>query len=118
MGQDGQHLLMVQAAALPPLPGPGQGLQPFPGGQEILPAAEIDQLARGLGQVAHIGAAAGAAADHHHRRVMGPGPGGDQRHAGQEALQPPDQGHPVIAGVTAAAVAHADLSPTVHDGSG
>ena len=111
VGQYAQHLLVGQAPGLLALQGLGQLL---PNREQLLPPAEVDQPPGGHRQVAGVGAPGGAAADHQHRRVLHPCLGGDKLRLREKAAQPLDQGHPVIPGVAAAAVADTDLTVIRH----
>ena len=113
VGQDVQHLLVGQAPRLLPLQGLGQLLLRR---QQLLPPAEEDQPPGGHRQIADVGTAGGAAAHHQHRRVLHPGLGGDELRLREKAADALDQGHPVIPGITAAAVADADL-PSIRHGA-
>ena len=76
----------------------------------------FEAVARHFRQIADVDTAGGAAAHHQHRRVLHPSLGGDELRLREKAADALDQGHPVIPGITAAAVADADL-PSIRHGA-
>ena len=112
VGQDAQYLLAAEAAYRRTL----QSLaQPIPRGEQILPAVEVYQASHWNGQTGHIGAAAAASAGHHHGGVAFAFLGADKGCFREKRLQALDQGHSVIAGIAASAVAQADFRLIRHD---